>query len=250
MRSATARSSRRLQSFAREHRDEFAIAPDFDKAVKLEAENPGIGAPEYSWPALENASEWLLQTVAGGTKDARRYIAERKAKLQGLDVQLHQKAKEELGSITPENIVRFIEGDCVERTNMIIERAAELTGLSVETILRKRARFKVAHATANLVQRQLLANVVDPSAVTETAHRHLLGLHRTKAAERGMGSWYDAYIAGSCGHLDVFVTADTNLRNRCEWHRKRGLLTFETVLAKEFLPQLVAAPAVAFSDQS
>jgi hypothetical protein len=52
---------------------------------------------------------------------------------------------------------------------------------------------------------------------------------------RGLGVWYDDFIAVGTPYVDVLVSDDRNQRRRVEFLRERGLVGFRAQSLEEFI---------------
>lgn len=75
----------------------------------------------------------------------------------------------------------------------------------------------------------------DDARNTRKFQEQVIGLWRTKAKKRGEGTWYDILIAGDTAYNDFLISDDNDQRRRCEYLRKRGLLSFQAISLEEFM---------------
>jgi hypothetical protein len=239
---------RRLQRLCRLLETRFC--PSYDNADLMSAETKGWqrGPPVYErgWSALAEASSAELRRVAVDMPESAHWLKQKKATLFDIDRGLHEDLTRQGFPVESTAIAEAINADARPMADdMVITRAAELSKgrVSASSIAADPTRYKATHVLAHLIWRLCLANTAArpggaaSSLLTseQRAQEELFGLWRTKKKGRGQGTWYDTYIAGAAAYVDLFVTDDTDQRRRCNFLRRRNLLTFRTASLAEFI---------------
>lgn len=231
---------RALRRLCRELHGLIFRSPDHKEIMRVEVHErlKGPLAHRIDWSGIEDASDADLREIASQLPESYEWMRQKKKDLFESDRSLYRYLAEEKGiKLAPDALVKAIAASDPPRTDeMIVEMAAGLSNgnCSAEQIVADSDRFRVTHVASHLVWRLCLANCADPSETT-AEQEQVLGVWRTKGKGKGDGAWYDAFIAGTAAYMDILVSDDKNLRRRCEFLRKRGLLSFRTQELSEFL---------------
>lgn len=239
---------RRLQRLCRALGRRFCPSLGNADLMVAEAEKWQRGPPVYrqGWENFAAARGSQLRKMASALPESAAWLTHRKTELFNIDRGLSQKVAAR-GYVVDRDA--FVEAICSNEPpgvdSRVIEEAAALSQgrFTAAGIVAAPARFKATHLLAHFDWRQCLANAVERPGVNpeysltsaERAQEDVLGVWRTKKKGRGEGAWYDAYIAAAAAYAHVFVTDDDEQRRRCEFLRRRKLLTFRTMSLAEFL---------------
>jgi hypothetical protein len=234
-----ARRLKGLQRLQRELGPLLCLSLQSTDLLNAEARSRLTAAPGYAdvdWTWLANAHRRDLLEVAADMRESYDFIRQRKNKLFELDRKLHQELLAKGIQYDPAQLFALITGrDPPPADEMIIEWTAKFSEgrYTPQQVAADQMRFKAAHVISHLVWRLQLANCADRTTTPE--QEQVFGLWRTKGKARGEGVWYDAFIAGEAAYMDLLVSDDDNQRRRCDFLRKRGLLSFESKSLDDFL---------------
>ncbi len=182
----------------------------------------------------------LLNVAETLRREAHDFISKKKKELFELDKGEIPRLLRKAGiRSSPAELVAQIEAAGPPRVgDWTVERTASLSNgaWSPDQIVADPVRFRATHVTSHLVWRLFLANCADPQVETSPKEKQVLGWWRTKSEGKGgLGVWYDTFIAGEAAYMNQLVSNDGNQRCRCEFLRKRGLLSFDSMSLSEFV---------------
>ncbi|MGO9829310.1 MAG: PIN domain-containing protein [Myxococcaceae bacterium] len=230
---------RTLKALCREASPFLFRAPDHKDLMREEMRHWLTGAPAHNsdWGGITRAPDSELARVARKLPASHKWMVKKKDDLFQSDRGLHQFLAKRGVVFTPEQLAQEICGSGPPRPDeMMIEMAVKLSegNRTADEIVKDKRRFKATHTVSHLVWRLCLGNSIDPS-ICRGEPAQILGLWRTKGGSSGRGAWYDTFIAGAASYVDTLVSDDIEQRRRCEFLRKRSLLSFRSVSLAEFL---------------
>jgi hypothetical protein len=237
------RALRMLQLFQRLYRKlgpRLCLALHHEELMRAELSRRLRGPPAHprGLTNLENARRGELLEIAKRLPESYERVEKTKERFLEADREYHRFVAEQKVEVTADSIVKLIcASDPPRPTEMMVPYAASMSGgaFTAERIASDPKRFRAIHATGHLAWRVCLANSVSPLMTRTPEQEQVLGMWRTKAKQKGKGTWYDIFIAGAAAYVDLFISDDRNQLSRCSLLRDLNLLTFRPITLAEFL---------------
>lgn len=234
------RMLQRFQRLCRKLGPRLCLALHHEELMRAELGRRLRGPPVHprGLADLESARRGKLLEISQKFPESYERVQKTKEKFLESDREFHRFVAEQKVEITADSIVKLIcASDPPRPTEMMVPYAASMSGgvFTAERIASDPRRFKAIHTIGHLAWRVCLANGVGPLMARTREQEQVLGTWRTKARQRGKGTWYDIFIAGAAAYVDLFVSDDDNQLRKCSFLAERNLLTFRSIKLSEFL---------------